>query len=137
MRISMTPLLLVSGLALASTALAAEPTPTETPVYFNGVKVAIDPVTGKLRQPTAAEMQQLRMVAPKAGRASIGKSMPKSQADAERTYRRNKDGSASMELPESSMSTIVATQNADGSITVQDSDATGAIPTSRQEAVNE
>lgn len=130
MRNRITPLLLVSSLALASTAIAGEtPAPAEENVYFHGVKVAIDPVTGKLRQPTPAEMRQLRAVMPKAAKGiSIGKPMPQTKAEAERTYRRSKSGVASVYLPESSMSNVVAVQNADGSISVQHTDAAGTLP---------
>jgi len=139
MRIRITPLLLVSGLVLASTAIAAEtPAPAEEAVYFHGVKVAIDPKTGKLRQPTPAEMRQLRMVVPKASGVSIGKPMPQSKAEAERTYRRSKSGVASVYLPESSMSNVVAVQNADGSVSITHTDAAGTLPQpSSTEAVHE
>ena len=139
MRIRMTPLLLVSSLALASTAIAAEtPAPAEETVYFHGVKVAIDPKTGKLRQPTPAEMRQLRMVVPKASGVSIGKPMPKTMAEANRTYRRAPNGAVSLELPESSMSNVAAVQNADGSITIKHTDAVGTLPQqSNVEAVRE
>ncbi len=129
MRIRMTPLLLVSGLALASTAIAADkPAPAEEAVYFHGVKVAIDPKTGKLRQPTPAEMQQLRAVVPKASGMSIAPAMPKTTAESNRTYRRAKDGSVSLALPESSMVNIAAVQNADGSISIQHNAAADTLP---------
>ncbi len=129
MRIRMTPLLLVSSLALASTAIAADkPVPAEEPIYFHGVKVAIDPKTGKLRQPTPAEMRQLRLAVPKASGMSIGKPMPKTMAEANRTYRRAPNGAVSLELPESSMSNVVAVQNADGSISIQHTDSAGTLP---------
>ncbi|MCY7355817.1 MAG: hypothetical protein LH470_12245 [Lysobacter sp.] len=115
----MTPLLLVSSLALASTAFAAEPTQADTQLYFNGVKVAIDPVTGKLRQPTAAESAALRMsVAKMPVQKSRGKAMPKTRAEANRTVRRMRDGSVMMSVSEDMMSTAVATRQADGSISI-------------------
>lgn len=120
MRISMTPLLLVSSLALASTAFAAEPTQTDTSLYFNGVKVAIDPVTGRLRQPTAAESAALRAsVANMPAQKSRGKAMPKTRAEANRTVRKLRDGSVMMDVSEDMMSTVVATRQADGTIRVQ------------------
>lgn len=132
MRISMTPLLLVSSLALASTAMAAEPTQADTTLYFNGVKVAIDPVTGRLRQPTAAESAALQASAKTMPTQRLrGKAMPKTRAEANRTVVKKRDGSVSMRVSEDMMQAVVATRQADGSIRVSE----GAADT--QEAASE
>ncbi|MEJ7808759.1 MAG: hypothetical protein WKG03_22915 [Telluria sp.] len=118
----MTPLLLVSSLALASTAFAAEPAQeVDTTLYYNGVKVAIDPVTGRLRQPTAAESAALKVsVATMPTQKSRGgKAMPKTRAEANRTVRKMRDGSVMMSVSEDMMSAVVATKQADGTIRVQ------------------
>lgn len=120
MRISMTPLLLAAGFTLASTAYAAEPTQADTTLYFNGVKIAIDPATGRLRPPTAAESAALRASVTKMPtQRSKGKAMPKTRAEANRTIRKMRDGSVMATVSEDMMSTVVATRQADGTIRVQ------------------
>lgn len=119
---------LLAGMALAFGAHAREPQKPAEPqqaadgvAYYNGIKVAIDPVTGRLRQPTPAEMAALRTVVTKmpAARGSDANAMPKTREQANRTVQRNADGSVSMQVSEDMMSTLTATRQADGSITVQ------------------
>lgn len=121
--------LLLAGLTVGFAATAAEPAPQpEATGTFNGVTVAIDPATGRLRAPTAAELAALRKAAPRgADRMSIAKPGPKTRAEAERTTRRHKDGHVSMQVSEDMMSHVVATQQADGSIVIQHADANGNI----------
>lgn len=120
MKISMTPLLLVSSLALASTAIAAEPAQEgDTTLHFQGVKVAIDPVTGRLRQPTAAESAALKAAVAKMPTQQRGKAMPKTRAEANRTVRKMRDGSVSMSVSEDMLLDVVATRQPDGTIRIQ------------------
>ena len=92
---------LLAGLALAGAAHAGEPAQPDTNLYFNGIKVAIDPATGRLRQPTAAEAEALRASVsrmPVAG--ARAKAMPATRADAHRTIRKMADGSVMAQVSE-------------------------------------
>lgn len=123
--------LLLAGLTVGFAAYAAEPAPqaeAEANGTFNGVTVAIDPATGRLRAPTASELAALRKAAPRtADRMSIAKPAPKTRTEAERTTRRHKDGHVSMQVSEDMMSHVVATQQADGTVVIQHADANGNI----------
>ena len=117
--------LLSAGLSLTVAAHAAEPPATDDTAtgYFAGVKVAIDPATGRLRAPTAEEIRQLRetagVTAPAAA-AMRGKRAPRNEAEARQTVRRHATGSGVMaEVPEDRMSALVATQTADGRIVLK------------------
>jgi hypothetical protein len=125
-----TPWLLMAGLAACMAAHAGEPAPaTEATGSYNGVTVAIDPATGRLRAPTPAEQAALRAKAPQAtaARMSTAAAAPKTRADAERTTRRHADGHVSMQVSEDMMSQVVATEQADGAILIQHTDADGNI----------
>lgn len=116
--------LLSAGLSLTAAATAAEPpAPDDTASgYFAGVKVAIDPATGRLRAPTAAEIRQLRTAAAVTPRAPAmgGKRAPRNEAEARLTVRRHATGSGVMaEVPEDRMSALVAVQTADGRISLE------------------
>lgn len=120
---------LLAGLTLGFAAQAAEPAAqADTNAYYNGVTVAIDPATGRLRQPTNAEIVALRASVQKnvvaRGTAS---SMPRTEADAVKTIRKLADGSVIATVPESLMSNVVAVKQADGSIKIQHVGADGAI----------
>ena len=111
---------LLAGLALAGAAHAGEPAQPDTNVFFNGIKVAIDPATGRLRQPTAAEAQALRASVsrmPVAG--SRAKPMPATRALAERTVRKMADGSVMAQVSEDMHPSVVATRDANGDIQIQ------------------
>ena len=86
--------LLSAGLSLTVAAHAAEPPATDDTAtgYFAGVKVAIDPATGRLRAPTANEIRQLRETAgatAPAAAAMRGKRAPRNEAEARQTVRRH------------------------------------------------
>lgn len=128
--------LLLAGLTVGFAAYAAEPAPQpEATGTFNGVTVAIDPATGRLHAPTAAELAALRKAAPRsADRMSIAKPAPKTRAEAARTMRKHRDGSVTMQVSEDMMSNVVATQQADGSIRIDHVDADGHVaPAAQQE----
>jgi hypothetical protein len=112
-------MVLLAGLTLACGAQAGESAQEDVDLYFNGVKVAIDPATGRLRQPTPQEIQALRASvtqAPVSG--ARGKAMPKTRADAQRTLRKRADGIVSARVSEDMMMGVVATRQADGSIRI-------------------
>ncbi len=116
--------LLSAGLSLSAAATAAEPpAPDADTGYFAGVKVAIDPATGRLRTPTASEIRELRAAAAGQGTMSAqahGKRAPRDEAEARQTLRRHASGSGVMaEVPEDRMSALVAVQTADGRVVLQ------------------
>lgn len=115
-----TPWLLLAGLTVGFAAQAGEtPAADSTSTYYNGVTVAIDPATGRLRAPTPAEQAALRLAASKSARGPSTSGMPRNQAEANRTIRRLADGSVMAMVPEDLMSQVVAVQNADGTIEIQ------------------
>lgn len=125
-----TTLLLLAGLSAGLSAHAAEPVADDTAAgSFAGVTVAIDPATGRLRAPTAAEQAQLRAAVSSrlrmADPMSIAKPGPKTRAEAERTMKRHPDGRVSMQVSEDMMSFVTATQLEDGSIVIGHGDADG------------
>ena len=112
-------MVLLAGLTLACGAQAGESAQEDVDLYFNGVKVAIDPATGRLRQPTPQEIQALRASvtqAPVSG--ARGKAMPATRADAQRTIRKMADGSVMAQVSEDMMLGVEATRQADGTIKI-------------------
>ncbi|MGY1458586.1 MULTISPECIES: post-PEP-CTERM-1 domain-containing protein [unclassified Luteimonas] len=138
-----TTLLLLAGLSAGFAAHATEPVAGETTTTSHaGVTVAIDPATGRLRAPTAAEQAQLRTNVSARMRTadpmSIAKPGPRTRAEAERTFRRHRDGSFSMATSDDMMSFATATRLEDGSIVIGHGDADGhAAPLTTVEAVRE
>jgi hypothetical protein len=115
-------LALAAGMGLASVAHAGDPQPQDASLYFNGVKVSIDPATGRLRPPTAEELQALRAsVKQMPASRSLAKPLPATRADAQRTIRKLPDGSVKARIAEDMLNTVVATRNADGSISFNES----------------
>lgn len=121
--------LTLSGLLVAGGAYAADqksPQAAEKSVTVQGVQVAIDPATGRLVAPTAAQRAALSKAM--LGQASTAPlqlrdaatSRPLTQADALRTLKRSSTGkyAASMQVPETLMSGLVAERQADGSIAI-------------------
>lgn len=113
-------LALVAGMGLAGVAHAGEP--QDTTLYFNGVKVSIDPATGRLRQPTAEELKALRAsVKQMPASRSLAKPIPATRADAQRTIRKMRDGSVMAQVSEDMLNTVQATRNADGTLSFSES----------------
>lgn len=111
-------MVLLAGLTLAGGAQAGDAA-QDADMYFNGIKVAIDPATGRLRQPTPEEATALRAsvrLMPSA--RGKGKTMPATRADAQRTIRKAADGSISAQVSEDMLLSVEATRQADGSIKV-------------------
>jgi hypothetical protein len=137
--------LALSGLLVAGTAYAADqkaPQVAEQSVTVQGVQVAIDPATGQLVAPTAAQRAALSrgmLERPSASgnlrsRGILDSSAaPADEAAARKTFHtfRLKNGheAVGMALPESLMSSIVAERRADGSLNIHhqgDTNASGA-----------
>jgi len=110
-------MVLLAGLTLACGAQAGESAQEDVDLYFNGVKVAIDPATGRLRQPTPQEIQALR-ASVKQMPTARGKAMPATRADAQRTLRKRADGTMKAQVSEDMMIGVVATRQADGGIRI-------------------
>lgn len=139
-----TTLLLLAGLSAGFAAHAAEPVADDASATgsYAGVTVAIDPATGRLRAPTAAEQAKLRTAVSSrlrtADAMSIAKPGPKTLAEARRTLRRDRNGVMSMHVPEELMSSMTAHQREDGSIVIGHGDADGHVaPANTVEAVRE
>lgn len=139
-----TTLLLLAGLSAGFAAHAAEPVADDAAATgsYAGVTVAIDPATGRLRAPTAAEQAKLRTAVSSRVRTadpmSIAKPGPKTLAEARHTLRRDRNGVMSMHVPEELMSSMTAHQREDGSIVIGHGDADGHVaPASTVEAVRE
>ncbi|HEY5972044.1 MAG TPA: hypothetical protein VIT22_08735 [Pseudoxanthomonas sp.] len=147
MKLRFQPWWLISGVALAIAANAAEP-PAPVPAQdstdattataeYNGMKVAIDRKTGKLRPLTAAESQQLdamltqqRRANPQAGRSGVA-AAPATEAAAIANARHLPKGGTAMKLPESQMEYVIATRDADGNLVLRHSsegDVTEELP---------
>ena len=123
MRNRTTPWLLLAGLSVGFAAHAAEPTAPaaeENVGSYQGVTVAIDPATGKLVAPTAAQLAELRAAAPRAVSAQRGQAgyTPKTRAEAELTTQRHPGGRVSMQVSEDMMSYVTAVKQPDGSVKV-------------------
>ena len=134
--------LVLSGVFMTGAAQAADQKTSsapETTVYVQGVQVAIDPATGHLVEPTAAQRTALSnamaaraaIVAPR----SIGTSaIPRNEAEALKTLHtitlKNGHTAVGMQLPENLMSSLVAERAADGSLNIHhegDNNATKVV----------
>lgn len=132
------PWLLLTGLAVGFAAHAGEPTAAgngESTGFDAGMKAAIDPATGKLRQPSAAEMRALRTKVSPSRMVTLRGAMPRNEAEARRTVRKLPRGGYAIRVPEDRMSTLSATVQADGSVQMRHADADGKAPA--QEAGHE
>lgn len=156
-RLVIPPLWLSAMLIACASAQAAEPQstaqsadPQTAEPIAAGQIVTIDPVTGKMRPATAEERQQLqqksrsskstRRAEPQlAGKK--GFAAPLTQSDALATQRRLSNGGTVMQVPESYMSDLTVTTDADGKMHVQHSEAGLPVstdkPVTRTEASDE
>lgn len=134
------PWLLLTGLTVGFAAHAGEPAAAaieNDAGYAPGMKAAIDPVTGRLRQPTAAEMRALPAKASQGRMTTLRGAVPRNEAEARSTLRKLPRGGYQVRVPEDRMSTLTATTQADGSVRVQHGGADGQVPTSSTEAGHE
>jgi len=118
----------VAALATSGAALAATPTAKtkQGAVAQQGMQVAIDPATGRVRTPTAAERKALSDAIQRDQRTSratgyIAGQRPRTEGEALSTLKVNKKGRVGMaiQVPESQFNYLTATRNADGSISIR------------------
>ena len=117
----------VAALAASSAAMAGPPVSKvskarQATVVQPGVQVAIDPATGRVRAPTAAERQALsdaRLNTRSTG--SVAGQRPRTESEALSTLKINKRGrlGRSLQVPESQFNYLTAQRNADGSISIR------------------
>ncbi len=117
---------------------AAQP-PAKSTVMFQGVQVAIDPATGRLREPTDAERaaltkqmlheQALQSVMPRAAGQR-----PRNAAEARATLKQNKRGiiGMSMQVPENQMNYLSAERAPDGALRIHHQGDTAAPAAARE-----
>lgn len=126
MKNRISPWWLLSGLAAAMAVGASEAQQAGAEVTVAGIKVGIDPATGKLRPLSAEERQQLgqamrgsqqRRVEP-AHAGKKGFVMPRTDADALATRRALPGGGTAIQVPESRMSDLVVERAADGALRI-------------------
>ena len=122
--------LVLAGVFMMGAAQAADQSTTTAPeatVYVQGVQVAIDPATGHLVEPTAAQRTALSKAM--AARAAIvaprsfgTPAVPRNEAEARATFHsftlKNGHKAVGMALPENLMSSLVAERRADGSLSI-------------------
>lgn len=111
----------------------------KTAVVYQGVQVAIDPATGRLRAPTDAERQALSAAMLRQQAAQLraaGIDRPQNQAEAQATLKRNPRGvvGMSMQVPENQMNYLTAERSADGSIDIHHQ---GDKPAAKAKAVTQ
>ncbi len=125
-------MLALSALFVVAAAHAADQkaaAPSATSVNVQGVQVAIDPATGRLVAPSAAQRAALSraMVENAASgaarpRSALGHAIPRNEAEARATFRtirlKNGHSAVGMDVPENLMSSLVAERHADGSLSI-------------------
>ncbi len=121
---------IAAALGVALSAHAQPPQPSDAPNGNTaGIKAAIDPVTGRIRNLTPEESAALsRETAGKAARADLGRSSnaPADNAAAALTVRKAANGAVSVRVPRSAMTQIHGRIGADGKIIVTESGHTHA-----------
>ena len=122
-------LVLTGVFAFAGAVQAADQAVSTAPqtVMVQGVQVAIDPATGRLREPTAAERAALaKAFQVQQDKVSALSAQPHTAADARSTYRTvnlaNGVSAQAVRVPQELMSRIVAERNADGSVSIHHDD---------------
>lgn len=113
--------------------------PAESAVMFQGVQVAIDPATGRLREPTDAERaaltkQMLHEQALQSVMPRVAGQRPRNAAEARATLKQHKRGliGMSMQVPENQMNYLSAERAPDGSVRIHHEGDTAA-PAAAQE----
>ena len=117
----------VATLAASSAAMAGPPASKmskarQATVVQPGVQVAIDPATGRVRAPTAAERQALSNARATSGSTgSVAGQRPRNESEALSTLRVNRKGriGMSVQVPENQFNYLTAERNADGSISIR------------------
>ena len=123
---------LIAGTAVAADTKTYKPAkPETTTVMVQGVQVAIDPATGRLVAPTAAQRAALSAAMVRDASAPTMKTLgntraaalsqrPRTEAEALKTLKRPNNGkyAAVMQVPETLVSSLVAETRADGSLDI-------------------
>ncbi|MCI4569171.1 hypothetical protein [Lysobacter sp. CFH 32150] len=121
MKRRVSPWWLLSGMVFGCMAVAAEPQTAATQdVTFNGIKVAVDSATGRLRPLTPAEERALSGALLKSGKPFPGQ--PRDEKEAAATKRVHPDGTVQVQVPASVMSEVRAVQDADGTLRLYEGD---------------
>jgi hypothetical protein len=124
-RLMISSMALLGGLTLCGAALAADPAPGTTEVIYNGMKVGIDPTTGKLRPLSEAESRKLDL-ALTGGQGPAFKTVTRQQALSSKKALRG--GGIAIKTPTEMMTTITATRNNDGSVTLSEGEHSEGAP---------
>lgn len=110
---------------LSRTAAPAKAGTTTSTVMFQGVQVAIDPATGRLREPTDAERQALtRAMQQKQAADAVtplaAGQRPRNAAEAKATLKTHRTGRVgmSMQVPEDQLNYLEAERQADGRLSI-------------------
>ncbi|KAF1008174.1 MAG: hypothetical protein GAK28_01153 [Luteibacter sp.] len=122
-------LVLTGIFTFAGAAQAADQTAIAAPqtVMVQGVQVAIDPATGRLREPTAAERAALaKAFQVQQDKVSALSAQPRTAAEARSTFRTvnlaNGVRAQAVRVPQELMSSVVAERNADGTVSIHHDD---------------
>jgi hypothetical protein len=124
-------LVLTGAFTLATAVHAADAPKADAPqtVVVQGVQVAIDPSTGRLREPTAEERAALAraFAAPNATAASkLAVGQPRTAAEAKSTFRSVSLGNGvrakAVRVPQELMSSVVAERMPDGTLSIHHDD---------------
>ncbi|MGF6493766.1 acyl-CoA thioesterase FadM [Luteibacter sp. 621] len=123
-------LVLTGVFTLATAVHAAEAPKTAAPqtVVVQGVQVAIDPATGRLREPTAEERAALSKAfgAQSVSAAKLSAGQPRTAAEAKSTFRSvsldNGVRAKAVRVPQELMSSVVAERQPDGSLSIHHDD---------------
>jgi hypothetical protein len=123
-------LVLTGVFTLAAAVHAAEAPKTAAPqtVVVQGVQVAIDPATGRLREPTAEERAALSRAfgAQNVSAAKLSAGQPRTAAEAKSTFRSvsldNGVRAKAVRVPQELMSSVVAERQPDGSLSIHHDD---------------
>lgn len=130
MKHRVSPWWLLSGMVFGCMAVAAEPQAVAAQeVTFSGVKVAVDPATGKLRPLTPAEERALSGVLLKSGNGAFP-GQPRNEKEAAATKRVHRDGTVQVQVPATVMTEMRAVQDADGTLRLHEGD----VATDHEEA---
>lgn len=118
--------LMLTGVFAVAAHAADTDTPSKQPAphaVAAGVQVAIDPVTHQLRAPTDAERAAYaKAFQERQSRITSFSAQPRTRADAAKTVRVVDFGNGmrgkAVKVPQEMMSSVVATRNADGTISI-------------------
>lgn len=110
----------------ASAAVLANERPAEPATGEAAMRAGFDRETGRFRAPTAQEQQALQQAGNGRNAATVlraaGIAQPETEAEAARTVQVHADGSVSMAVPMSLMSSLVAERGADGHLAIRHAD---------------